>query len=320
MLDAQKEFTQQTRDEFLRNDLEQLVRLAIREDLDRGFDLTTIATVPTGLPAVAHINSRAAGVAAGIDLIEWIIETIGVKIEVEQHCTDGKPFLPGQLLATLRGDSRDVLTCERTILNFLGRLCGISSWTNRHVQIIAGLKAKLYDTRKTTPGWRRLEKYAVQCGGGCNHRGGLYDAVLIKDNHLAAHYRTTGTLLNPREAISLAKKFIASQLDISPQTIIEIEVDSLVQLADALTSEPDIVLLDNMSTDLLRQAVSMRDQATAKSGRYVQLEASGGVTLETLRSIAETGVDRISVGALTHSAINLDLGLDWEFGGSSSHE
>jgi nicotinate-nucleotide pyrophosphorylase (carboxylating) len=313
MLKTGDDFSQQGRDEFLRDDLEQLVRLAIREDLDRGFDLTTIATVPAGLSAEARIVARSPGVAAGVDLIAWIIETIGTPIDLETHCADGDAFQPKSALATLRGDARDVLTCERTILNFLGRLCGIATWTQTHVQTIAGLKAQLYDTRKTTPGWRRLEKYAVQCGGGRNHRSGLYDAVLIKDNHLAAHHRTTGKLLSPSEAISCARKFIASQPDLSPQTIVEIEVDSLEQLRDALPAAPDIVLLDNMSTDLLRQAVAMRDAATTEGTSSVQLEASGGVTLQTLRAIAETGVDRISVGALTHSAINLDLGLDWKF-------
>ncbi len=313
MLEPGQDFMQQGRDEFLRDDLEQLVRLAIREDLDRGFDLTTMATVPAGLAAEARIVAGTAGVAAGVELIAWIIETIGSRIALEQHCVDGEEFQPHSPLATLRGAARDVLTCERTILNFLGRLCGIATWTRTHVRAIAGLDAKLYDTRKTTPGWRRLEKYAVQCGGGRNHRSGLYDAVLIKDNHLAAHQRTTGRLLSPREAIASARKFLASQPDLSPQTIVEIEVDSLQQLGDALLASPDIVLLDNMSTDQLREAVAMRDAAVSQGGSPVQLEASGGVTLHTLRAIAETGVDRISVGALTHSAINLDLGLDWKF-------
>lgn len=315
MLEPGQDFTQQGRDEFLRDDLEHLVRLAIREDLDRGLDLTTIATVPTGLAAEARIVARSAGVAAGVELIAWMIKTVGAKIALELHCADGDTFQPNSPLATLRGDARDVLTCERTILNFLGRLCGIATWTQTHVRAIAGLDAKLYDTRKTTPGWRRLEKYAVQCGGGRNHRSGLYDAVLIKDNHLAAHHRTTGTLLRPSEAILEARRFIASQPDLSPQTIIEIEVDSLQQLSDALLASPDIVLLDNMSTAQLRQAVAIRNAAVSQGGSPVQLEASGGVTLQTLRSIAETGVDRISVGALTHSAINLDLGLDWKFEG-----
>ncbi|QDV22148.1 carboxylating nicotinate-nucleotide diphosphorylase [Aureliella helgolandensis] len=307
MLENHQDFAQQTRDEFLRDDLEQLVRLAIREDLSRGFDLTTISVVPEGLTAQAAIVAREPGIASGVELIPWIIETIGADIPVQLHRRDGEKFTVGDPLATLRGEARDVLTCERTILNFLGRLCGIASWTKEHVDVISGLKAQLYDTRKTTPGWRRLEKYAVACGGGRNHRSGLYDAILIKDNHLACHQSVTGKLLSPSEAIAHARQFLAEQVDAPAGAIVEIEVDTLEQLADALQSNPDIVLLDNMTNDQLSEAVRIRDQQNAS----VQLEASGGVRLETLRGIAETGVDRISVGALTHSAVNLDLGLDW---------
>lgn len=307
MLQAGRDFDTQHRDDLLRDDLTQLVRLAIREDLARGYDLTTVAVVPPELSAAAHIIARVAGVAAGIELISWIVEVIGCDVQVELHTSDARPFQPGAALATLSGNARDVLTCERTVLNFLGRLCGIASWTAQHVAVIQDLPVRLYDTRKTTPGWRRLEKYAVHCGGGHNHRSGLHDAVLIKDNHLACHARSTGALLSPSQAIAHARKFLKEQPDVSEHTIVEIEVDSLEQLADALTASPDIVLLDNMSNDQLQRAVAVRD-ATANG---VQLEASGGVNLRTLRGIAETGVDRISVGALTHSAVNLDLGLDW---------
>jgi len=309
MLESGRDYPQQTRDIFLKDDLEQLVRLAIREDLGRGMDLTTIAVVPPGLPARAHIIARQPGVVAGGDLLPWIEQTLQASIELSLHISDGTEFEKGACLATLNGDARDVLTCERTFLNFLGRLCGIASWTAEHVRLIADFPARLYDTRKTTPGWRRLEKYAVACGGGRNHRLGLYDAVLIKDNHLACHARLTGRLLSPSEAIRHARAFLAEQPDAPSDAIVEIEVDSLEQLNDALPANPDIVLLDNMSTDQLRDAVGRRNRVNAS----VQLEASGGVRLNTLRAIAETGVDRISVGALTHSAINLDLGLDWEF-------
>lgn len=310
MLRDGRDFTVQHIDDFLRDDLIQLVRLAIREDLSRGMDLTTVAVVPPGLAASAQIVTRVSGVASGVNLIPWIVETIGVELSVELHIADSNRFEPQQTLATLAGDSRDILTCERTILNFLGRLCGIATWTAEHVAVLQGLPTRLYDTRKTTPGWRRLEKYAVHCGGGHNHRSGLYDAVLIKDNHLACHARSTGQVLSPSQAVERARNFLAAQPDSATDTIVEIEVDSLEQLADALTAAPDIVLLDNMSNDQLRQAVAMRDTAD----RGIQLEASGGVNLRTLRGIAETGVDRISVGALTHSAINLDLGLDWVLG------
>lgn len=307
MLGDGRDFAVQLADDFLRDDLSQLVRLAIREDLSRGMDLTTLAVVPLGLSAAAQIVPRVAGVAAGIELIPQILETIGAEVSVELHIQDADRFEAGQVLATCEGDARDVLTCERTILNFLGRLCGIATWTGQHVAVLSGLPTRLYDTRKTTPGWRRLEKYAVHCGGGHNHRSGLYDAVLIKDNHLACHASATGQLLSPSQAIERARRFLSEQPDAPTDTIIEIEVDSLQQLTDALTAAPDIVLLDNMSNAQLQQAVAMRDSVD----RRVQLEASGGVNLQTLRGIAETGVDRISVGALTHSAINLDLGLDW---------
>ncbi|MFN3191353.1 MAG: carboxylating nicotinate-nucleotide diphosphorylase [Aureliella sp.] len=310
MLEPNQDFHQQKIDEHLLDDLGHLVRLAFREDLDRSFDLTTVAVVPEGLPASAAIVSRAPGVACGVELIESIVEVAEADIKVTAHFADGSHFENGEKLATLQGDSRDVLTCERTILNFLGRLCGIASWTNEHVALLEGLRAKLYDTRKTTPGWRRLEKYATRCGGCQNHRSGLYEAVMVKDNHLACHERMTGKLLSPSEAVNHTRQFLASSDATRSEAIVEIEVDSLDQLADALPAGPDIILLDNMSIDELEKAVELRD--TIQPG--VQLEASGGVTRDTLRSIGETGVDRISMGALTHSATNLDLGLDWVLG------
>lgn len=309
------DFQQQSRDAFLRDDLEQLVRLAMREDLARGVDLTTAATVPVDLHARALIVARAAGVAAGIDLVDWIVEVLAARMEVQTHVADGQHFEAGTCLVSLHGYARDLLTCERTILNFLGRLCGIASQTLPYVEAISGTGARVYDTRKTTPGWRRLEKYAVRCGGGCNHRSGLYDAILIKDNHLASQHAVTGRLLLPSEAVAAARQFLAvHQPDTAASTIVEVEVDSLEQLADALLGSPDIVLLDNMSFDQLRQGVALRDESVAAGRPRVELEASGGVNLSTIQSIAETGVDRISVGALTHSAVNLDLGLDWSFG------
>lgn len=303
-----REFATQTKCIQLKDDLTQLVRLAIREDLDRTFDLTTVSIVPPGLAAEASIVARCAGVAAGIDLIEWIVEALHCSIGIQVTCADGQNFVAGQTLAILQGDARDLLTCERTILNVAGRLCGIASWTRRHVDCLQGLPTRLYDTRKTTPGWRRLEKYAVHCGGGYNHRGGLYDAILIKDNHLACHHRLTGSLLSPAQAVRAARQFLQQQPGVSADTIVEVEVDTLEQLQQALQADPDIVLLDNMGLDQLVAAVKMRDKENPK----VQLEASGGVNLGTLRSFAETGVDRVSVGALTHSAVSLDLGLDWK--------
>ncbi len=306
-----RDYRQQERDDILRDSVEQLTRLAIREDLGRGFDITTLAIVPEELPATADILARVPGRAAGVDLISWIVECLQANVTVQTHLSDGDAFEAKACLATLGGSARDVLTCERTILNFLGRLCGIATWTARHVALVSDLPVRIYDTRKTTPGWRHLEKYAVRCGGGHNHRGGLNEAILIKDNHLACFERARGSLLKPSEAVQMARDFLKPEVGGDPSVIIEVEVDSLDGLRDALTVRPDIVLLDNMGPDLLRQAVAMRD--TSAPG--VELEASGGINLMTLRDVASTGIDRISLGALTHSATNLDLGLDWRLGG-----
>ena len=285
------DYRSQTIDAALLDDLSQLVRLAIREDLDRTADLTTMALVPQGIQGSAVILPRAYGVAAGIDLIEAILQELDARITWTQHLGDGEWFQPKLPLATLTGETRDLLTCERTILNFLGRLCGIATLTSKYVAKTQGTKCRVYDTRKTTPGWRRLEKYAVRCGGGRNHRLGLFDGILIKDNHLACRAAKDGKLLDPGTAVQTAKDFIAS----------------VSQLESALRALPDIVLLDNMNCELLRECVAIRD----RNAPSVELEASGGVTLETIENIAKTGVERISVGALTHSATNLDLGLDW---------
>lgn len=305
-----RDFHQQTADSELKDDLQQLVHLAIREDIGRSCDLTTVAIVPDDLTAKAKIVAREPGIAAGLDLLPWMIEAVAAEVTVDLQQRDGTAFESGCELAVLGGTARDVLTTERTLLNFLGRLCGIATWTAEHAELIADLPANLYDTRKTTPGWRRLEKYAVQCGGGKNHRSGLHEAIMIKDNHLACEAHVTGRLMSPFEAVQRARQFLKEQPDVAADAIVEIEVDALEQLEAALPADPDIVLLDNMSLEQLRASVELRDKLNAN----VQLEASGGVNKATLRGIAETGVDRISVGALTHSAVNLDLGLDWEIG------
>jgi nicotinate-nucleotide pyrophosphorylase (carboxylating) len=202
------------------------------------------------------------------------------------------------------------------MLNLLGRLSGIATLTRQFVEAVAGTKARIYDTRKTMPGWRRLEKYAVHCGGGHNHRTGLYDAILIKDNHLAfGREEHNAAAFTPAVAVRKAQAFLAEQLASEssrgapdPQMLIEIEVDSLEQFREVLPERPDIVLLDNMTPEQLREAVRIRDAG----GFACELEASGGVDLQTVRAIAESGVERISSGALTHSAINLDVALDWQ--------
>lgn len=296
-----------TADDRLRADLRSLVRLGIAEDLAGQSDWTTLATVPAESRGRCQIVPRMAGTAAGLVTIPWIIETLEADLSCALHLEDGARFEPSQPLATLDGDARDLLTAERLILNIVSRLCGVATLTASYAVRIADSGARLYDTRKTTTGWRRLEKYAVRCGGGHNHRGGLYDGFLIKDNHLALA-GTDGTPLSAAEAVRRARAMAGTTVagHVAP-AIVEVEVDSLEQLRDVLPAGPDIVLVDNFSLADLRRAAELRDQLN----RAVELEASGGVTIETLAAIAATGVDRISCGALTHQAVWLDLGLDW---------
>jgi nicotinate-nucleotide pyrophosphorylase (carboxylating) len=298
----------------LEEDVRRLVRLAVDEDLDAGQDWTTVALVPPGVSAQAQVVARQAGVVAGLPALSVVLDEMETAVQVELLAHDGDAVAAGQPLAVLRGCGRDLLTSERTLLNLLARLSGIATLTRRYVQAVAGTKARIYDTRKTTPGWRRLEKYAVRCGGGRNHRRGLYDAVLIKDNHLALGAAAGQHAFTPAEAIRRIRQFLALQADApaprgSPRRdmLIEIEVDTLDQLQQVLPERPDLVLLDNMTPEQLRQAVALRDEG----GWRTELEASGGVNLQTVRAIAETGVERISVGSLTHAASSLDVALDW---------
>lgn len=305
------DYRSQTIDAFLLEDLSDILRLAMREDLGRSVDLTTMAIVPPGVVGSAALISRSHGVAAGIDLIDEMIAELDCSIRWEQSVGDGQAIEPGQVLSVLSGDARDLLTCERTILNVICRLSGVASLTRRYVDAVRGTKARVYDTRKTTPGWRRLEKYAVRCGGGHNHRLGLYDGILIKDNHLACRAAANGQLLDAGQSVELAKAFVQSgSVEFEHAPMIEVEIDRLSQLESALKAGPNIILLDNMSCELLRQCVSIRDRIAPS----VELEASGGVNLSTIAGIAATGVDRISVGALTHSAPVHDIGLDWKIG------
>lgn len=276
---------------------ERLARLALEEDLDGRGDLTS-ALLPADLQGRAAFVARAPGVVAGLSAARIVTTLVSPDLDLEELVADGSPIQPGDRLALLAGPMPALLTAERTALNFLQRLSGIATLTAAHVARIAGLPCKILDTRKTTPGWRLLEKFAVRMGGGHNHRLGLFDGVLIKDNHLAA--LGFGPDPIPR-VIHLARERYGHSV------VLEIEVDTLDQLDAALAAGPDIVLLDNMSTDQLREAVARRN-AVAPG---IALEASGGITLETLRGIAETGVDRISIGALTHSARALDIALDY---------
>jgi nicotinate-nucleotide pyrophosphorylase (carboxylating) len=246
-------------------------------------------------------------VIAGLRAVPALIDEMHAAIEWAAKVNDGDAVVSGTIAGELGGSARDMLVCERPLLNLLSRLAGIATLTQKYVEQIVGTGARIYDTRKTTPGWRRLEKYAVRCGGGHNHRTGLFDAILIKDNHLAL---AAGQDLSPADAVRRARDFlqqIAAQRS-GERLLVEIEIDRLDQLDDVLVAAPDIVLLDNMSPATLREAVARRN-ALAPT---IQLEASGGVTLATVREIALTGVERISVGALTHSATALDIGLDWQ--------
>jgi nicotinate-nucleotide pyrophosphorylase (carboxylating) len=270
--------------------IEPLVRAALLEDLGRAGDLTTDAIIPAAQPMRATLATRQNGIVAGLDLVALAFRLIDPRIAMETIHPDGSEAAPGIAIATLHGPARGILTAERTALNFLCHLSGIASATASVAAAIRGHKAQVVCTRKTTPGLRAVEKYAVRAGGGGNHRFGLDDAVLIKDNHIAV----AGGI---RPAMERARAHIGHMVKI------EVEVDSLAQLEEALNLGADAVLLDNMDLEDLRRAVAM------VAGRAIT-EASGRITAETAPAIAATGVDLISIGWLTHSAPALDIGLD----------
>jgi nicotinate-nucleotide pyrophosphorylase (carboxylating) len=275
--------------------IEPVVRLALAEDLGRAGDVTAMACIPENARMKAAFAARKPGVLAGIDCVRLAVLAMDPKASVDLRLRDGDAFDAGAVLAVVEADARAFLSAERTALNLVGRLSGVATLTRTYVDAVAGTKARIADTRKTTPGLRALEKHAVACGGGINHRFGLDDAILIKDNHVAV----CGGVA---EAVRRAKAFAPHLMKV------EVEVDGLDQLDAVLAlidegAAPDVIMLDNFSLDDLRAAVAR------VAGRIV-LEASGGVDLTTVRGIAETGVDVISVGALTHSAPVLDIGLD----------
>jgi nicotinate-nucleotide pyrophosphorylase (carboxylating) len=270
--------------------IEPVVRAALAEDLGRAGDITAQACVPAEARLSASFGVRKAGVVSGLACARLAILALDPDARFEPVVQDGDQVQSGTVAARVEANARALLSAERTALNLMGRMSGIASLTREYVDAVAGTRAQIVDTRKTTPGLRHLEKYAVRCGGGVNHRFGLDDAILIKDNHIAA----CGSV---GEAVRRARAF-AGHL-----TKVEVEVDGLDQLEEALKHRPDVVMLDNFTPDQLREAVAMT------AGR-ARLEASGGVNLQTVRPIAETGVDIISVGALTHSAAVLDIGLD----------
>jgi nicotinate-nucleotide pyrophosphorylase (carboxylating) len=265
-----------------------LIKRALAEDLAGGEDITSVATVSGAERVVADFVARRDGVIAGLDMARAVLEEVGLK-EISIFVQDGDQVSVGKVLLSVRGDTRAILLAERTALNFLGHLGGIATLTHTWVQAVAGTSCKIRDTRKTTPGMRLLEKYAVRMGGGTNHRMSLSDAALIKDNHIAA----AGGV---QEAFSRVRAQF-------PTAEIEIEVDNLEQLAEVLPLKPDLVLLDNMEPALCRKAVEI------VAGKC-KLEASGGISLESAKDFAATGVDYLAIGALTHSAPVLDIGLD----------
>lgn len=277
-----------------------LLDAALREDLGERGDLTTAAVIPDNAKGRVEIVVRKPGVITGLPIVPMVFAAVDAAVKVDLLILDGSAVKTGTIAAVVSGPIKSVLIGERTALNFLTHLSGIATLTRAFVDRIHGTNALILDTRKTLPGWRLLEKYAVRCGGGTNHRVGLYDGVLIKDNHLAA-WADLADRPTIADAIRRARA-------VSPQDApIEVEVDSLEQLRSALMAAPDIVLLDNMSPATMREAVAIRDA----SAPAVKLEASGGVSLNTVSEIARSGVDRISIGALTHSAPALDIAFDW---------
>lgn len=271
--------------------MEPIVRRALEEDLGRAGDLTTDLLIPLGHTARAAIVARESGVLSGLVAAEIAFRLIDPGVHIQRHVRDGEPVSTGAAIASLEGPARAILTAERVALNFLGHLSGVATSTRVLVMRIAGTGARIICTRKTIPGMRLLQKYAVRCGGGLNHRFGLDDAILVKDNHIAA-----------AGGLGPAMSRLKDQL--GPMVKVEVEVDTLDQLDEALALGFDAILLDNMSVAVMRQAVEIT------RGR-AKLEASGGITPERVRAIAETGVDFISSGALTHSVRSLDLGMDF---------
>jgi nicotinate-nucleotide pyrophosphorylase (carboxylating) len=276
-------------------EIRRAVRAALAEDLGGG-DVTTLATVPPNARSTALMRAREPLVVAGIQFAETAFRELSPKIKIRKLFHDGRRVKAGDTLLKISGSARAILSAERVALNFVQRLSGVATLSAQFVDAIKGTRAKILDTRKTTPGWRRFEKYAVACGGGKNHRLGLFDMVLIKDNHLVA--------LRDAKPNAIAAA-VARAREKFPKLKVEVEADTLEQVAQATDAGADIILLDNMTTGQLRQAVKIvRDRA--------QTEASGGVNLKTVRAIAATGVDFISVGAITHSARAVDIGLDFE--------
>lgn len=271
-----------------------IVRAALREDLGYAGDITCRSVVAPGARLKATVTAKEAGVLCGMPLFAKVFSELEADVQIEHCSADGTSVSVGDVVLRCEGPADVLLMGERTGLNLAQRLSGVSTATRRYVQEVEGTKAGIYDTRKTTPGLRLLQKHAVLMGGGRNHRIGLYDQVLIKENHIAL---MDGDGSSPAQAVAQSRSFLG------PDAIIQVEVETLDDLRPVIDAGADIVLLDNMGPELLRKAIEIRGADTT------QLEASGGITLQTLRPVAETGIDRISIGALTHSVTSLDLSM-----------
>jgi nicotinate-nucleotide pyrophosphorylase (carboxylating) len=278
-----------------------LIKMAIAEDLGSG-DVTSELLFNKGDKAQAHIVAREEIIVSGMDVVQAILTHYDESLSLDVHLDDGEWVPSNGRLATVKGPLITMLSAERVILNFLQRLCAIATTTNRYVQAVEGTGVLIYDTRKTIPGWRLLDKYAVRCGGGHNHRVGLYDGVLVKDNHLAE---------SGRDLQGKLQAVVAKARDFRQVTFVAVEVDCVDDQLNRVLQVPgiDVVLLDNMNLEQLRHGVELRN---AMRGQHAGplLEASGGITLDTVRAVAGTGIDRIAIGAITHSAGAVDIGLD----------
>jgi len=305
-LPSAPDFHQLVWDERLAEHVSRLARDWFLEDLAHECDWTSISLVAPDARSELAVVARRSGVIAGLPAAAVVAGVADPQLEFRPRLDDGAAVAAGDTVATLAGPTRSVLAAERTVLNLLGRMSGVATAVRRLVDAVAGTRCRVYDTRKTVPGWRLLDKYAVRMGGGWNHRLGLHDAILIKDNHLAA---AAAEGVSPAEAVRRSRTFVARTFPPARAVgmVVEVEIDSVTQLADVLDAGPDIVLLDNMPVHELVRCVALRNVRSPG----VVLEASGGIRLDTVAAIAATGVDRVSTGWPTHDAPWLDVALDW---------
>jgi len=304
---AAPEFVQVAWDDRLASHVARLASDWFLEDLAHECDWTSISLVAPDARSELAVVARKPGVVAGLPAAAVVAQIADPGLVFRPLVGDGAAVVAGQTVATLAGPTRSVLVAERTVLNLLGRMSGVATATRKLVDAVAGTHCRVYDTRKTVPGWRLLDKYAVRMGGGWNHRLGLHDAILIKDNHLAA---AAAEGVSPAEAVRTSRAFVAKTFPPARAAamVVEVEIDSFAQLGSVLDAGPDIVLLDNMGVEELARCVALRNERAAS----VVLEASGGIRVETVAAIAATGVDRVSTGWPTHDAPWLDVALDWK--------